>query len=202
MFAHKKLLVIIILIVLLTMIFPNQHSYKLPNVKGATVVNHWTFSDSSVHLSYDVTEYQDASFVIKEYYWGSLSRTIRGRAYIDIVNGQRWAKAVVDSNTTAYWDAVRSDYRQKQLINSGLAFINVIIICLTNFDTIAFIEYLKKIASPLATATALAKEYIDSNSGLTNDTTKTIYEMACASEAAWHLVNNPHVIIPSWNNQE
>ena len=37
------------------------------------------------------------------------------------------------------------------------------------------------------------------SSSLAPDTDKAIYEMACASEAAWHLVNNPHVIVPSIN---
>ncbi|MEF3244959.1 MAG: hypothetical protein K6343_03120 [Caldisericaceae bacterium] len=197
MFAHKKLIVTIILVSLLTTIFPSQHSYKLPNVKAATVVNHWTFSDSSVHLSYDITEYQDASFVIKEYYWGSLSRTITGHAYIDIVNGKKWAKAVVDSNTTAYWDAVRrADNLHK--LNDFAQFVDILLFITTPIGVITALDYIKYGLGIMSAA----EEFFKKNSELASDLTKTIYEMSCASNAAWNLVNNPHVIVPSWNEPE
>ena len=44
----------------------------------------------------------------------------------------------------------------------------------------------------------MAESYRKEHNGLAPDTIKTLYQMACAAEAAWDLLNTPGVIIPSF----
>ena len=209
MFTHKKLIVIIILVSLVAMILPNHPLYKVPNAKAETIVNHWAFSDDSSHLSYDATEYQDASFVIKEYYFGSLSRTIRGHAYIytangiddppGMIKGHRYAKAAVDYNTRAYWNAVRSDYRTKEKMDMILDTINVGMFIAAVWGGVVA-TFIKAFITEVIgfTAHSAAQSYIAAHRQLTPDNVKVVYEMACASDCALDLAHNRNVIVPSW----
>lgn len=188
--GNNKFKRIVIAVIVLSMVLIPFIRIRL--VKASTVVNHWTFSDSSLHLSYDVTEYQDDTFVIKEYYYGSISRTITGHAYIDTLKGRRWAKSVVDANTQNYWNDVMSSYAEKQKIEGWAVAVTTLQLLVAPPKTV--LEY---IFDGVLTALNVAEAHVNSN--FATDTNKTIYEMACASEAAWHLINNPDVIVPSIN---
>ena len=185
---ENKKIVSILLVAFMVVNIAIYSLYK-PSAKAETIVKQWTFSDNSVNLSYDVTEYQDDKFVIEEYYYHSLSRTIVGHAYFDSNTG--YARAVVDDNTQSYWNAVMSDYERKDNIQHWASLVEFMTIYLTPNT---FLEY---IAYRSSTAIDVAYSYISEHSRLATDTDKTMYEMSCADECAWDLVNNPNVIIPS-----
>ena len=180
---------VLALIVSILLIFTLMNNVNI--VKSNAVVKHWTFEDSSVNLSYDITEYQDASFVIKEYYFNSLSRTITGYTYADIINGERCARPAVDSNNQSYWDSVRSDYESESHLQAWAALVTFLTLCAAP----TIIDY---ILSGADAALTMAESYRKEHNGLAPDTIKTLYQMACAAEAALDLLNTPGVIIPSF----
>ncbi len=175
------------LILLISPIFNVKHA------TASTKVKEWTFSDNALHLSYDAVEYQDDTFVIKEFYFNSLSRTITGHAYIDTVNGKKEDRAAVDSSTLNYWSNVINSYQKKEFRDSIKAAIDFLNFYFTPWGSLSYIEYIRL----SATAATNAYSFINDNNGLATDVDKTIYEMACASDCAWDLAHNPRVIVPS-----
>jgi len=213
MFTHKKLIVVIILVSLVAMILPNHPLYKVPNAKAETIVKHWTFSDAPYGLSYDATEYQDASFVIVEKDRYGNTRTIRGHAYIytangiddppGMIKGHRYAKAAVNSNTRAYWNAVRSDHRKEEInnmINDAISIGLFIVGSVLSGGGGVVATFIKRCinAAISITAHSAARVYFANHRQLTPDTVKIVYEMACASDCALDLAHNRNVIVPSW----
>ncbi len=185
LFINKALALTLSILLIFTLIS------NLNIVKSNTVVKHWTFEDSAVNLSYDITEYNDASFVIKEYYFNSLSRTITGYTYADIIDGERWARPAVDSNTQNYWDFVQSDYDAEKHLKAWAALVTFMGLCAAP----TIINYILLGANAALTT---ADSYRQEHNGLAPDAIKTLYQMACASEAAWDPLNTPGVIIPSF----
>ncbi len=167
--------------------------FPKPNIKNAeakTIVKSWTFEDGDSHLKYEVNEYKDGTFAIKEYYFGSISRYITGRAYIDRVNGRMWAKAWVDKGTRDFWDTVLSNRSKRDNIDAFIGTINI----LTFVYPETFADYIREGVKSILYG---AKTFIGNNNGLANDTERTIYEISCSSQAAWDLMENPGVILPS-----
>ncbi|GEM_PF-3758505 len=167
--------------------------FSKPNIKKAeakTVVGSWNFEDSTSHLKYEVTEYKDGTFAIKEYYFGSLSRYITGRAYIDRVNGRMWAKAWVDRGTRDFWNTVLSDRRKRDNFDAFVGTISI----LTFMYPETYADYIRESIRGILNG---ANIFIENNSGLANDTERMIYEVSCSSQAAWDLMKNPSVILPS-----
>ncbi len=163
---------------------------NIRNAKAKTVVGSWTFEDNRLHLVYNVKEFSDDSFEIKENYFGSI-RIITGRAYLDTRDGRKWAMAVVDNTTQNYWNYVMNVRTNKQHVESWVTLVDIAELLIFPQEKIP--EYIEQIASSALNAALEANE----NSYTATDADKVTYEMACASEAAWHLVNNPNVIVPS-----
>ncbi len=84
-----------------------------------------------------------------------------------------------------------SVYTNKQRIENRVTFVSIAELLIFPRDKIP--EYMEQIASSALNAALEASK----NSYTATGADKVTDEMACASEAAWHLVNNPNVIVPS-----
>lgn len=83
----------------------------LKRAKAATITNQWTWRFETDNLVYEVDEYSDCHFIVRETN-GVLTRTIVGHPYLTW-NGD--PKAAVDSGTAAYWAQVQTNYQWRTI---------------------------------------------------------------------------------------
>jgi len=162
--------------------------HPLKCAQAATVTNHWTWTFSEDHLTYEVYEYSDCHFTVLENNDGHYY-SITGHAYLTW-NGDPRASA--DQPTRQYWSNIIQKYHDENL-NDALLSIFELALSLPSLVVATIKNFIGSIVGVgIGQVTGAARTY-----GLATDRTKVFYEIFVCGKAACDLASTPGIVIPT-----